>query len=297
MQDQYKTIYLKDADYPKLLKEIPSPPSVLYALGNLNLLHTPQIAMVGTRKPSVPGRDTARQFAAHLAKSGLTITSGLALGIDGASHEGALDVQGNTIAVLGNGLHHTYPKSHRELQARIAEQGLLLSEFPPDTAPRADNFPRRNRIISGLSVATLVVEAAVKSGSLITANVAAEQGREVFAIPGSIHNPQARGCHALIKNGAKLVETVFDVFEELQPLLQFQLDFAQPANNTENLSGPGLDKKLSTVLKYIDYCPTPIDVVIERCRGQRDVIYAALVQLELAGHIVSTPTGYTRVSQ
>jgi DNA processing protein len=296
LQEKYHTIHIDDAIYPKLLKEIANPPTVLYAIGNIDLLHTPQIAIVGTRKPTINGRETAKQFAAYLAKAGFTITSGLALGIDGASHEGALQVGGNTIAVLGNGLHHSYPKSHRQLQSQIAEHGLLLSEFPPTTEPRAENFPKRNRIISGLSVATLVIEAAVKSGSLITANFACEQGREVFAIPGSIHNPQARGCHALIKNGAKLVETVTDVLEELQSLLQFQLEFPQPTNNTENLSLSGLDKKLSNVLKYIDFCPTPIDVVIGRCGGEHDAIFAALMQLELAGYIISSPTGYTRVS-
>lgn len=297
VQDKYYTIHFDDAAYPKLLKEIANPPTTLFAMGNIDLLHTPQIAIVGTRKPTINGRETAKQFAAYLAKAGFTITSGLALGIDGASHEGALQVEGNTIAVLGNGFHHIYPKSHHALYTRIAEHGLLLSEFEPSTAPRAENFPKRNRIISGLSVATLVVEAAVKSGSLITAHLASEQGREVFAIPGSIHNPQARGCHALIKNGAKLIETVDDVLEELQSLLQFQLDLPQLSNNKDNLLVPRLDKKLSSVLKYIDFVPTPIDTIIEHCEQSQDTIFAALIQLELAGYIVSSPMGYTRVAE
>lgn len=295
-QEKYQTIHIDDAIYPKLLKEIANPPAVLYAIGNIDLLNTPQIAIVGTRKPTINGREIAKHFAASLAKAGFTITSGLALGIDAASHEGALHVQGSTIAVLGNGLDYNYPKSHHHLQSTIAKQGLLISEFPPTTAPRAENFPRRNRIISGLSLATLVIEAAVKSGSLITANFACEQGREVFAIPGSIHNPQARGCHALIKNGAKLIETVSDVLEELQPLLQFQLDLTQPAHNIEKLSLSRLDKNLSNMLKYVDFSPTPIDVVVKHCNEEHDTVFAALVQLELAGYIVSSPMGYIRIA-
>ncbi|MFN7096767.1 MAG: DNA-processing protein DprA [Gammaproteobacteria bacterium] len=297
LSGEYQIIRLKDAAYPALLKEIQDPPAILYALGNLDLLQTPQIAMVGTRKPTINGRETAKQFAAYLAKAGFTITSGLALGIDGASHEGALQAGGNTIAVLGNGFDHIYPKTHQQLYANIARHGLLLSEFEPSVGPRAENFPKRNRIISGLSLATLVVEAAVKSGSLITAHLASDQGREVFAIPGSIHNPQARGCHALIKNGAKLIETVDDVLIELRALLQFQLDLPPLPATDEKLLVSRLDKKLSNMLKYVDYVPTSINHIIEHSGESHDTIFAALIQLELAGYVISTAAGYTRVAQ
>ncbi|NNM58999.1 MAG: DNA-protecting protein DprA [Legionellales bacterium] len=291
-------INFNDPDYPPLLKEIPDPPLLLYGIGQKELLFTPQIAIVGTRKPTANGRETARQFASALARMGLTITSGLAAGIDGASHEGALQVKGKTIAILGNGLLHYYPSTHRTLQCQIEKYGLLLSEFSPKEKPRAAYFPKRNRIISGLSVATLVVEAATRSGSLITARLASEQGRDVFAIPGSIHNPEARGCHALIKQGAKLIETVDDILEEIRPLLQRQFDlsltvFAEEEKKAEAIK---LEKNLMIILEQIDYAPTSLEVLIERCAGMKESLFSSLMQLELAGYIVSSGAGYTRLA-
>lgn len=203
--------------YPALLAELGDAPPLLFLAGEPSLLERPQLAMVGSRRASKPGLDTARAFARSLAGGGFVITSGLALGIDGAAHEGALEVDGKTVAVLGTGLQHIYPRRHLGLAKRIVEQGgALVSEFPLCSAPQAANFPRRNRIISGLSVGTLVVEASPSSGSLITARLAAEQGREVYAIPGSIHHPGARGCHELIRQGATLVERIDHILEGLQ---------------------------------------------------------------------------------
>ncbi|WP_447743945.1 DNA-processing protein DprA [Pseudomonas nicosulfuronedens] len=203
--------------YPALLAELDDAPPLLFLAGDPTLLERPQLALVGSRRASKPGLDTARAFARSLAGGGFVITSGLALGIDGAAHEGALESGGKTVAVLGTGLEHLYPRRHLGLAQRIVEQGgALVSEFPLNCAPQASNFPRRNRIISGLSLGTLVVEASPSSGSLITARLAAEQGREVYAIPGSIHHPGARGCHELIRQGATLVETVEHILEGLQ---------------------------------------------------------------------------------
>ena len=210
---------ITDPGYPALLRELPSPPSALFLHGDPDLLGLPQLAIVGSRNPSTGGRRTAGEFAGFLAASGLIVASGLATGIDAAAHRGALDADGLTLAVTGTGLDRVYPARNRALAHDIAMNGLLVSEFPCGTPPLPGNFPRRNRILAGLSLGTLVVEAATQSGSLITARLAAEAGREVFAIPGSIHNPLARGCHALIRDGAKLVETGQHVLEELAPLL------------------------------------------------------------------------------
>ena len=205
--------------YPPLLKEIASPPLLLFCEGDTELLSTPQLAIVGCRNPSISGRETARQLACELASCGLTITSGLACGIDGQAHVGALQANGATVGVLGSGLNRIYPRQHRQLALELRDKGLVVSEFWPDTPPVAHNFPRRNRIVSGLSLGVLVVEAARRSGSLITARLAAEQGREVFAIPGSINNRLSQGCHYLIQQGAKLIETTADILDELPPLL------------------------------------------------------------------------------
>jgi DNA processing protein len=209
---------VNDGRYPPLLREIPQAPPVLFVHGDPDCLRVPQLAMVGTRNPTPSGRETARQFAAHLAGAGMIITSGLALGIDAAAHQGALAGGGRTIAVMGTSLDRVYPAKHRDLARAIAERGALVSELPTGTPALAENFPRRNRLISGLALGVLVVEAALQSGSLITARLALDQGREVFAIPGSIHNPLAKGCHALIRQGAKLVETANDIVEELGAL-------------------------------------------------------------------------------
>ncbi|MHB8622478.1 MAG: DNA-processing protein DprA [Sulfuricaulis sp.] len=218
-EPQHHLIVWSDPDYPPLLREIPDPPAMLYVLGDRRLLARPQLAIVGSRNPTPIGRDNARAFATSLAGAGLVITSGLALGVDGAAHRGALEAGGKTIALAGTGLDRVYPPPHRDLAHDISRHGALVSEFPLATPPRPENFPRRNRLISGLSLGTLVVEAALQGGSLITARLASEQGREVFAIPGSIHSPQSRGCHALIRQGAKLVETAQDILEELGPLV------------------------------------------------------------------------------
>lgn len=208
-------VTLADADYPKALLEIADPPPLLYAKGNLALLNKLSIAIVGSRNASVQGEKNAEAFAQGLAEHGLCIVSGLALGIDGAAHRGALKAKGNTIAVVGTGLDMVYPAQHRDLAHQIASSGLIISEFPLGTLSKPQNFPRRNRLISGLSLGCLVVEANLKSGSQITARLSAEQGREVFAIPGSIHSPLAKGCHQLIKQGAKLVDSLQDIVEEL----------------------------------------------------------------------------------
>lgn len=207
----------QDADYPALLAEVVDAPSALFVQGELSALALPQLAIVGSRRASVSGLDTAHAFAQSLAGAGFAITSGLALGIDGAAHQGALAADGRTLAVLGTGLDCLYPRRHSALAARIVElQGALLSELLPQTPPLAQNFPRRNRLISGLSLGVLVVEASPQSGSLITTRLAAEQGREVFAIPGSIHHPGARGCHQLLREGANLVESVGDILQQLR---------------------------------------------------------------------------------
>ena len=205
---------IADPAYPARLRELPNPPSALFLHGDPELLALPQLAVVGSRSPSTGGRRTAQAFAADLAAAGLAIGSGLASGIDAAAHEGALSVDGLTLAVTGTGLDRVYPARHRELAHRVAMNGLLVSEFPTGTPPLPANFPRRNRILAGLALGTLVVEAATQSGSLITARLAAENGREVFAIPGSIHNPLSRGCHQLIRQGAKLVETAEHKLED-----------------------------------------------------------------------------------
>ncbi|POY79625.1 DNA-protecting protein DprA [Pseudomonas amygdali pv. morsprunorum] len=206
-----------DPCYPALLAEIADPPPLIFIAGDPSILERPQLGMVGSRRASRPGLDTARAFARSLAGAGFVITSGLARGIDGAAHQGALDVGGHTIGVLGTGLEKLYPQQHRALAAQMAAQGgAVISEFPLDAEPQPSNFPRSNRIISGLSLGVLVVEASVASGSLITARLAAEHGREVYAIPGSIHHPGAKGCHQLIRDGATLVETVEHILEGLQ---------------------------------------------------------------------------------
>lgn len=286
-------ITLQDAEYPSLLRETADPPVALFVHGDPSLLASPQIAIVGSRNPSTSGKKTAKEFARHLAHAGITITSGLAIGIDGASHQGALEAHGSTIAVTGTGLDRVYPASHHALAKQIAEQGgALISEFPPGTPARAGHFPRRNRIISGLSVGTLVVEAALRSGSLITARQAAEQGREVFAIPGSIHNPLARGCHALIRQGAKLVETAQDIIEELAPLLhtlipneEFETETSKSESNLE------IDAEYGQLLETIGYDPIQIDEIIAQSGLTAEAVSSMLLLLELEGYVSPAPGG------
>jgi DNA processing protein len=286
---------LADSDYPELLKQIDAPPPVLYLIGNAELLHQPQLAVVGSRNPTPNGLVNAREFARTLASAGLCITSGLAIGIDGAAHEGALS-SGTTIAVLGTGPDRIYPATHHELAHRIADNGLLISEFAPGTPARAENFPRRNRIISGLSLGTLVIEAAAQSGSLITARLALEQGREVFAIPGSIHNPQARGCHTLIRQGAKLVESAQDIVEELAALLGSLAPVAEGDSYTIPAHNPQADDpEYQNLMDALGYDPTSVDEIIARTGLTAEAVSSMLLLLELEGHVSSAPGGrYSR---
>ena len=251
-----------DPRYPAQLKTIHDPPAALFVHGNPDMLSTPQIAMVGSRNPSAGGARTAQDFARHFANCGLAVTSGLAMGIDAACHQGALAADGITIAVTGTGLDRVYPASNRELAHQIAGKGALVSEFPPGTPPRPGHFPRRNRIIAGLSLGTLVVEAALKSGSLITAQQALEQSREVFAIPGSIHNPMARGCHLLIRQGAKLVETANDVLEELAPALSELLDAESPRPSGGLIKpSTSLDAEYQQLLEVMGFDPISLSLI------------------------------------
>ncbi|TVO76960.1 DNA-processing protein DprA [Sedimenticola selenatireducens] len=288
--DNRHLITLHDDRYPTLLREIDDAPPLLFIQGDPATLNLPQIAIVGSRNPSASGRQTATDFAHFLASAGLAITSGLADGIDGAAHQGALETKGPTLAVTGTGLDRVYPAKHRELAHRIAEQGALISELPPGTPPIPANFPRRNRIISGLSLGTLVVEAAQKSGSLITARLATEQGREVFAIPGSIHNPLARGCHALIRQGAKLVETAGDILEELTPLLGTAYQSSQPIPQPDP-SPRQWDSDYQQLMTALDYDPTPIDQLIQRSGLTADAVSSMLLLLELEGFVSAAPGG------
>lgn len=289
-------IALDDPAYPPLLKDLADPPLLLYVHGDPDLLGLPQLAMVGSRNPSRSGEETARDFARHLSGTGLTITSGLATGIDAACHRGALEGSGLTVAVVGTGLDRVYPARHRELAHAIADKGALVSEFPLGTAPMRGNFPRRNRIISGLSVGTLVVEAALKSGSLITARLAMEQGREVFAIPGSIHNPMARGCHRLIRDGAKLVETADHVLEELTALVSLTMD-KLPGPELPQEKAVELDREYRQLLEQTGYEPTSVDSLVERSGLTAEAVSSMLLVLELQGFVVSTPGGgYQRIT-
>jgi len=280
--------------YPDLLKTLPDAPLALFIQGDPELLASPQIAMVGSRNPTRGGIQAATEFAAHFARNGLTVTSGLALGIDGAAHEGALSSGGPTIAVMATGPDRIYPARHRELAHAIAETGALVSEFPPGTAPKAGHFPRRNRIISGLSLGVLVVEAALRSGSLITARFAAEQGREVFAIPGSIHNPLARGCHRLIREGAKLVETAADVLGELAPALGRWLE-QEPLDGHLSTEAPEAagepDPEYQNLLNAMGFDPVSADMLVERTGLAPETVSSMLLLLELEGRVSPVPGG------
>jgi DNA processing protein len=283
-----------DAGYPALLRESPDPPAVLYVLGDIGALCEPQIAMVGSRNPTAGGRDTAHRFASWFSRAGLCVTSGMALGIDTSCHEGALSSGGPTIAVLGCGLDMVYPPQNQALARRIAENGAVISEFPPGTPPVAAHFPQRNRIIAGLAAGTVVVEAASASGSLITARLAGNAGREVFALPGSIHNPLARGCHELIRQGAKLVERPEDVLCELKIPLSSQL-LATPT--TPGRDGSTLDKEYKILLDALAFEPASVDTLIERTGLNSESITSMLLVLELDGHVAPYPGGrYSRMA-
>lgn len=278
-----QVVCLGDDAYPPLLLQTPDPPLLLYAQGDLALLNQRSLAIVGSRNASAQGVDNARHFGAHLSRQGWTIVSGLAFGIDGAAHEGGLQGPGRTVAVVGTGLDRVYPARHRALAHRIAAQGLLLSEYAPGTPPLAQNFPQRNRIIAGLARGTLVVEAALQSGSLITARQAADYGREVFAVPGSIHSPLSRGCHALIRQGAKLVESADDILDELrgQPAL------AVPAE--PEAVEPAVDH--DPVLQALGHDPVTLDALCARTGWSAQELSAWLLELELEDQVARLPGG------
>jgi DNA processing protein len=294
--DAHHFIPLDSPDYPPLLAEVSDAPIGLFVRGDAAALSLPQLAIVGSRNPTAGGCDNATSFAAHLARCGLAITSGMAIGIDAAAHQGALATEGGvTIAVCGTGLDIDYPSANGALAERIAGRGALVSEFPLGTPALPTNFPRRNRIISGLSLGTLVVEAAVRSGSLITARLAAEQGREVFAIPGSIHNPLARGCHQLIRQGAKLVETGDDIFAELRALAGALAPAPQAAApkppGSAAAAGAVLDKAYEILLDALGFEPAGVDVLVERTGFAADEVASMLLILELDGKLESRPGG------
>ena len=282
-----------DDRYPRLLRQIHDPPLVLFVQGNIDVLDTTQISIIGSRNPSPDGRRNAREFARNLASCGFTITSGLAVGLDTCAHLGALDAAGRTIAVLGSGLDVIYPACNHSLAGQVAQKGALVSEYPSGTRPVAINFPRRNRIISGLSMGTLVVEATLSSGSLITAGLALEQGREVFAIPGSIHNPLSQGCHRLIRDGAKLVEIVDDILEEISPI---QSAFIPPrcVQPRKGNLPEGLDADSKLLLHNIGMQPVGVDTLVQETGLTAGAIMASLLTLELGGFVEQLPGGEYR---
>lgn len=279
--------------YPPLLAGIADAPLVLFVEGAADVLSVPQLAIVGSRHPTTLGRDTATQFARHIAAAGLAVTSGLAAGVDAAGHRGALRAQGRTIAVLGCGLDQVYPPEHDGLAREIvAGGGALVSDLPTGAKPLRRHFPRRNRIISGLSIGTLVVEAALRSGSLITARLAAEQGREVFAIPGSIHNTLARGCHRLIREGAKLVESADDIFVELgAQLAGLRASANAEAPDAQAFFGGELDKDYEILLDALGFAPASIDTLVARSGFAADEVASMLLLLELDGRVAQQHGG------
>ena len=286
---EHHVITLADADWPALLLQSADPPLLLYVQGHPSCLQQASIAVVGSRQATAQGCDNARAFSKTLGSSGYWVVSGLAQGIDAAAHEGALDGPAGTIAVVGTGLDQVYPSRHRALALRIAAKGALVSEYAPGTPPLAEHFPQRNRIIAGLSLGTLVVEAALRSGSLITARLASEAGREVFAIPGSIHAPQSRGCHALLKQGAKLVESAEDILDELQGVAAgpTTAESASPAN--------AADAAVETddpILEALGLDPVTLDALLARTGWPTAELNARLLELELQGRLARLPGGF-----
>jgi DNA processing protein len=289
LEPDHHLISLQDSRYPALLREISDPPIILYIRGKLEVLHTLQIGMVGSRNPSFLGRENAFQLAYQLAHKGITITSGLARGIDGCSHQGALAAEGQTIAVLGSGLNRLYPKQHAAMAEMIPIKGALVSEFPLETPPLAKHFPQRNRIISGLSRGVLIVEAAMQSGSLVTARLANEQGREVFAVPGSIHNALAKGCHYLIREGAKLVDTANDVLEELGFLVT-------PVAEKKWIAVPSFNARERKIWNCLDYEPLSMDSIVLDSGLTISDVSSILLSFEANGLIRATQAGYLKVA-
>jgi DNA processing protein len=292
-------------DYPPLLKDVPGAPAALFVAGDPDTLWLPQLAVIGSRNPTAGGKSNARDFSIELSRQGLVITSGMAAGIDSVAHEGALDAGGRTVAVLGTGVDVVYPRGGEALAERIRASGALVSEFPPGTSARRSHFPTRNRIISGLSLGVLVVEAGLNSGTLITARAAGNQGREVFALPGSIHNPLAKGCHRLIRDGARLVENVGEIMQELAPLagrLAADLEPAPgrvgPDDSSEGLDnaldGPQLsdDPDYQRLWTSLGFDPLPVDTLIEQSGLTARAVSAMLLMLELRGLVEAHPGGY-----
>jgi DNA processing protein len=293
-KDNAHVVTFADSAYPKQLLEISNPPAVLYAIGNLHWLNHPSLAMVGSRSATPQGEKNAEDFAESLCNEGLCVVSGMALGIDGAAHRGALKANGATIAVVGTGLDIVYPARHRDLAHKIAERGLIISEFPLGTPSKAQNFPRRNRVISGLSLGCLVVEANIDSGSLITARLATEQGRDVFAIPGSIHSPVTKGCHQLIKQGAKLVETTQDILEELKNVLPND----SPNGLTDNLnSAITIGSEPNTLLTCMGFDPINFETLRALSGLTTEALSSMLMVLELESKITTLAGGkYQRLA-
>ncbi|MDI4633026.1 DNA-processing protein DprA [Pelomonas sp. V22] len=284
---RHQLLTLGDPDYPDPLLQTADPPLLLYLSGRRELLQAESLAVVGSRSPTPQGRDNATSFALGLSQAGYCVVSGLALGIDGAAHEAALKGPGSTLAVLGTGLDQLYPTRHQALGRRIEEAGLLVSEYALGTPPLAPNFPRRNRIIAGLSRGCLVVEAALRSGSLITARLASEAGREVFAIPGSIHSPLARGCHELIRQGAALVESPAEMLEALRPLTIKSAPQPAPVSAAESASDPGGEQGL--VLQALGHDPVTLDALVARGGWPAAQLSALLLELELEGLVARLP--------
>ncbi|PKH05896.1 DNA-protecting protein DprA [Moritella sp. Urea-trap-13] len=290
-QDNRYLIPITSSLYPLALKNIPSPPLLLYVEGNVELISQPQIAMVGTRAPSYYGKRHAHNFAAELVQLGLVVTSGLAIGVDSECHRSVLAAKGHTIAVLGTGLANIYPKRHQKLAQQIREQGALVSEFSPFTQARPEHFPRRNRIVSGLSLGVVVIEAALNSGSLISARCALEQGREVFALPGAIDNPMAAGCHYLIQQGAKLITQTSDITDELT-YINVRTNFEQTdlfSPEPETVSLPN-----QIILDSVGYEVTTADLIAERSQQPVSQVLTSLIELELDNWINAVPGGYVR---
>ncbi len=288
--DRHSLVTLGQADYPELLTQQVSPPLVLYVDGDPDALQGPALAIVGSRNPTAGGKRNAREFSRHLGRMGFCIVSGLAQGIDTAAHRGALDVGASTVAFLGHGIDSIYPAQNRDLAEAIGNAGAIVTEFPLQTPPARHHFPERNRLISGLCLGTLVVEAARQSGSLITARLAAEQGREVFALPGSIHNPLARGCHALIRAGAKLVETADDIVAELGPLAAHLLQIPEESNGKPDTATVA-DAEYVELQKHLSHDPVGIDELAESSGLTIDKLSSMLLILELEGTVEALSGG------
>lgn len=309
-RDHHHLLFLNDEDYPQPLKQIASPPLVLFVAGDVSLLNAPQIALVGSRRPTQEGAHNAHRFAKQLALWGMVITSGLALGVDAAGHQGAVEATGQTIAVLGHGLDTIYPRSHQALAQAIKERGALVSEFPIGFGPRREHFPRRNRIISGLSLGTIIIEAAKKSGSLITADYALDQGREIFALPGSINNPMAEGCHQLIRQGALCIDSPTQVMETLRPQLTeayWDASITQVAENSYKTNLPTnprpkkeeihsqLGPTEAKILALVSDNCTPLDGIVDQSGLTSQQVSMMLLNLELLGRIKTVPGGVVRL--